>query len=175
MASEKKWAFVPIHKRYQRDHFDCGYLALNDYIKKYAKQNHEKGIAKTFVAIDDSSSLRVDGFYTLSASTIEFESLPDTSQKGIPAYPVPAILIGKLAVDTTAKGQGLGTALLVDALLRSVKASQDVAVFAVRVDAIDSTARDFYLKYEFIPFQDHPLSLFLPIKTIIEEFSTDLP
>jgi predicted GNAT family N-acyltransferase len=171
MASEKKWNFVPIHKKYQRDHFDCGYPALDDYIKKYAKQNHEKGIAKTFVAIEDSTSLKVDGFYTLSASTIEFESLPDASQKGLPAYPIPAILIGKLAVDSAAKGQGLGTELLVDALLRAVKASQDVAVFAVRVDAIDSTARDFYLKYEFIPFQDQPLSLFLPIKTIIREFS----
>jgi ribosomal protein S18 acetylase RimI-like enzyme len=171
MASEKKWNFVPIHKKYQRDHFDCGYLALEDYIKKYAKQNHEKRIAKTFVAIDDSSSLRVDGFYTLSASTIEFESLPDTSQKGLPVYPIPAILIGKLAVDGAAKGQGLGTELLVDAMLRAVKASQDVAVFAVRVDAIDSTARNFYLKYEFIPFQDHPLSLFLPIKTIAKGFS----
>jgi predicted GNAT family N-acyltransferase len=115
--------------------------------------------------------LKVDGFYTLSASTIEFESLPDTSQKGLPAYPIPAILIGKLAVDSAAKGQGLGTELLVDALLRAVKASQDVAVFAVRVDAIDSTARDFYLKYEFIPFQDQSLSLFLPVKTIIREFS----
>jgi predicted GNAT family N-acyltransferase len=171
MASEKKWNFVPIHKKYQRDHFNCGYPALDDYIKKYAKQNHEKGIAKTFVAIEDSTSLKVDGFYTLSASTIEFESLPDTSQKGLPAYPIPAILIGKLAVDSAAKGQGLGTELLVDALLRAVKASQDVAVFAVRVDAIDSTARDFYLKYEFIPFQDQPLSLFLPVKTIIREFS----
>jgi ribosomal protein S18 acetylase RimI-like enzyme len=170
MASEKKWAFVPIHKKYQRDHFDCGYPVLDDYIKKYAKQNHEKGIAKTFVAIDDSSSLKVDGFYNLSASTIEFESLPDSSQKGLPAYPIPAILIGKLAVDSGAKDQGLGTELLVDALLRAVKASQNVAVFAVRVDAIDSTARDFYLKYEFITFQDQPLSLFLPIKTIIKEF-----
>jgi predicted GNAT family N-acyltransferase len=171
MASEKKWNFVPIHKKYQRDHFDCGYPALDDYIKKYAKQNHEKGIAKTFVAIEDSTSLKVDGFYTLSASTIEFESLPDISRKGLPAYPIPAILIGKLAVDSAAKGQGLGTELLVDALLRAVKASQDVAVFAVRVDAIDSTARDFYLKYEFIPFQDQPLSLFLPIKTIVREFA----
>jgi predicted GNAT family N-acyltransferase len=172
MAAEKKWNFVPIHKKYQREHFDCGYPVLDDYIKKYAKQNHEKGIAKTFVAIDDSSSLQVDGFYTLSASTIEFESLSESAQKGLPAYPIPAILIGKLAVDSAAKGQGLGTELLVDALLRAVKAAQDVAVFAVRVDALNSNARDFYLKYEFIPFQDQPLSLFLPIKTIIKEFST---
>jgi GNAT superfamily N-acetyltransferase len=171
MESEKRWSFVPIHKKYQRDHFDCGYPVLDNYLKKYAKQNHEKGIAKTFIAINESSSLRVDGFYTVSASTIEFESLPDFSQKGLPAYPVPAILIGKLAVDKSVKGQGLGTELLVDALLRAVKAAQEIAIFAVRVDAIDLTARNFYLKYEFIPFQDRPLSLFLPIKTIIKEFS----
>lgn len=176
MASEKKWAFVPIQKKHQRDHFDCGYPILDDYLKKYAKQNHEKGIAKTFVAIDESSSsLKVDGFYTVSASTIEFESLPDSSKKGLPAYPIPAILIGKLAVNSAAKGQGLGTELLVDALLRAAKASLEVAVFAVRVDAIDSTARDFYLKYEFIPFHDQPLSLFLPIKSIVKEFSIDPP
>jgi GNAT superfamily N-acetyltransferase len=170
MAAEKKWAFVPIHKKYQRDHFDCGHRILDDYLKKYAKQNHERGIAKTFVAIDDSLSLKVHGFCTLSASTIEFESLPNSSQKGLPAYPIPAILIGKLAVDGAARGQGLGTELLVDALIRAVKASLEVAVFAVRVDAIDATARNFYLKYEFMPFQDQPLSLFLPIKTIIKEF-----
>ena len=88
MASEKKWNFVPIHKRYQRDNFNCGNAVLDDYIKKYAKQNHEKGIAKTFVVIEDNLSLKVDGFYTLSATTIEFESLSDTAQKGLPAYPI---------------------------------------------------------------------------------------
>ncbi len=174
MTSEKRWSFVPINKKYQREHFDCGYPTLNDYIKKYAKQNHEKGIAKTFVALEESASLQVDGFYTLSASTIEFDSLPDFSQKCLPAYPIPAILVGKLAIDNNAKGQGLGTELLIDALLRSAKAAQDVAAFAVKVDAIDSTVRDFYLKYEFIPFQDQPLSLFLPIKTIVKEFSGNL-
>jgi GNAT superfamily N-acetyltransferase len=170
MNSKRKWTFVPIHKKYQREHFDCGYPSLDDYLKKYAKQNHDKGIAKTFVAIDDPLSLRVAGFYTVSASTIEFESLPEALRKGLPAYPIPAILIGKLAVDRSAQGQGLGTGLLIDALLRAVKAAQDVAVFAVRVDAIDSIAKDFYLKYEFIPFQDRPLSLFLPLKTIVQEF-----
>ena len=169
-SPEKRWDFLSIDKKYKRDHFDCGNPALDDYLKKYARQNHEGGIAKTFVAIDRSDSFNIDGFYTVSASDIEFDSLPESTRKKIPAYPIPVILIGKLAVDKSAQGKGLGGELLVDALLRSAKIAQEIGVFAVRVDAIDLKAKEFYLKYEFIPLQDKPLTLFLPIKTIIREF-----
>jgi predicted GNAT family N-acyltransferase len=79
-------------------------------------------------------------------------------------------LIGKLAVDNAMKGRGLGGELLVDAIFRAVKAAQEVGVFAVRVDAIDLKAKEFYLKYEFIPFEDSSRSLFLPIETISREY-----
>lgn len=167
---KKRWNFVPIDQKYQREFFDCGYPVLNNYLKKYARQNHEKGIAKTFVAISPSNSLRIEGYYTVSASVIEFASRPESYQKGMPTYPIPVILIGKLAVDNSVQGQGLGGELLVDAILRAVKASQEIGIFGVRVDAIDLKAKAFYLKYEFIPFQEQPLSLFLPIKTILREF-----
>ena len=68
------------------------------------------------------------------------------------------------------QGQGLGKELLVNALLRAVRASQEIAIYAVRVDAIDLTAKEFYLKHEFIPFQDNERSLFLPIETILKGF-----
>ncbi len=97
--SEKRWDFVPIKKQHQREFFDCGYPVLNDYLKKYARQNHEKGIAKTYVAIPQTKSLKIEGYYTVNASVIEYESLPQSYQKGIPTYPIPAILIGKLAAD----------------------------------------------------------------------------
>ncbi|WP_413173561.1 GNAT family N-acetyltransferase [Anabaena azotica] len=169
--SEGRWNFLPIEKKYKKDSFDCGYQVLNDYLKKYARQNHQKGIAKTFVAVRESGSMKVDGYYTLNASIIEYESLPESYQKRIPAYPIPATLIGKLAVDNTAKGQGLGGELLADALYRIVRAAQEIGIFAVRVDAIDLQAREFYLKHEFIPFLDRELSLFLPIETIAKEFN----
>jgi ribosomal protein S18 acetylase RimI-like enzyme len=169
--NEPRWDFVPIEKKYQRDTFDCGYPILNEYLKKYARQNHNKGIAKTFVAIPISGSLKVDGYYTVSASIIEYESLPLSYQNKMPAYPIPAALIGKLAVDNSIKGRGLGEELLVNALLRAVRVSQEIAIYAVRVDAIDERAKEFYLKYEFIPFQDRQLSLFLPLETIAREFS----
>ncbi|MEH2262467.1 GNAT family N-acetyltransferase [Nostoc sp.] len=169
--SEARWNFVPIEKNHQRDSFDCSYAILNDYLKKYARQNHNKGIAKTFVAIPASGSLKIDGYYTVSANVIEYESLPEYYHRGMPAYPIPAMLIGRLAVDNSIKGQGLGGELLADAFYRAVRASQEIGMYAVRVDAIDLQAKEFYLKYEFIPFQDNELSLFLPMATIIREFS----
>ena len=165
------WNFLSIAKNHQRASFDCGYPILNEYLKRYARQNHNKGTAKTIVAISASGGLKIDGYYTVSSSVIEFESLPDSYQRRMPAYPIPAVLIGKLAVDNSVKGRGLGRDLLVDALARTVRASQEIGIFAVRVDAIDLQAKEFYLKHEFIPFQDRELSLFLPIETIIEEFS----
>jgi GNAT superfamily N-acetyltransferase len=169
-SPEQRWDFLLIDKKYSRDHFDCGNPVLDDYLKRYARQNHDGGIAKTFVAINRSNLSKIDGFYTVSASDIEFESLPELTRKNIPAYPIPTILIGKLAVDKSAQGQGLGRELIVDALLRSVKIAQEIGIFAVRVDAIDLKAKEFYLKYGFIPLQDKPLALFLPIKTIAREF-----
>ena len=73
-------------------------------------------------------------------------------------------------MDISCQGEGLGTELLVDALLRIVRASSQIGIYAVRVDAIDERVKQFYLKYEFIPFEDNPLSLFLPIKTVKQEF-----
>ncbi len=166
---QPRWNFEPISKEHQRKNFDCGYPSLNQYLKKYARQNHQKGIAKAFVATRPDLPLKVDGYYTISSSVIEFASFTEYYQQRMPKYPIPAALIGRLAVDNSAKGQGLGTELLVDALLRIIKVSQDIGVFAVRVDAINDSAKAFYLKHEFIPFQEQPLSLFLPLETISQE------
>lgn len=171
-SSEPKWNFLPIEKGYQKESFDCGYGVLNEYLKKYARQNHQKEIAKTFVGLPASGGLKVYGYYTLSASIIEYESFPESYQRKMLAYPIPATLIGKLAVDNAVKGQGLGGELLADALYRIVRAAQEIGIFAVRVDAIDLQAKEFYLKHEFIPFQDKELSLFLPLESIAREFDS---
>ena len=164
------WIFVPLEKKHDRSLFDCGNKELNNYLKHYAIQNDKLGINKTFVAVRSDTPVVIDGYYTISSSAIDFQSLPKENKRKLPAYPVPAALIGRLAVDVSCQGEGLGTELLINALFRIVRASSEIGIYAVRVDAIDERARQFYLKHEFISFQDSPLSLFLPIKTVKQEF-----
>ena len=164
------WKFIPLEKKHNRKDFDCGNRELNEYLKRYARQNDKSGINKTFIAFKSDTSVIIDGYYTISSSTIDFQSLPEEKRRKLPAYPIPAALIGRLAVDISCQGEGLGTELLVNALSRIVRASSEIGIYAVRVDAIDDLAKQFYLKHEFIPFEDSSLSLFLPIKTIKREF-----
>ena len=170
MTNDTIWDFVPIQKKHNRQKFDCGNQELNQYLSRYARQNDTKGINKAFVATRTDTPLIINGYYTISSSTVDFSSLPEDYQQRIPNYPIPAALIGRLAVDISCQGKGLGRELLVNALSRIVRASKEIGIYAVRVDAIDDKAKQFYLKYEFISFEDSPLSLFLPLKTIKQEF-----
>ena len=148
----------------RREDFDCGVEALNVYLSRYARQNHEKNIARTFVAVDSDN--RVFGYYSLASASIEFESLPDDYAKRLPKYPVPAARIARLAVDRTLQGQGLGTRLLVDALKRILTVSADIGIKVVLVDAKNEAARQFYRHYGFVELRDAPLTLFLPLDTV---------
>ena len=106
--SNNYWIFVPLEKKHDRSLFDCGNAELNNYLKRYARQNDKLGINKTFVAINPDTPVVVDGYYTISSSAIDFQSLPEENKKKLPAYPVPSALIGKLAVDIPCQGEGLG-------------------------------------------------------------------
>lgn len=165
-----EWIFCPIDGSVEKDAFDCGIPELNEYLKKYARQNDKNGIAKTLVAIPKQENMIVAGYYSVSMSQIQRDSLPESQSKGLPRYPVPAMLIGKIAVDKSMQGRGLGEELLVDALKRATRLATEVGIFAVRVDALNDKAKSFYLKYGFIPFQDQERSLFLPMKTILKTF-----
>ena len=160
-----RWKIAPLDDSHDRTRFDCGQPRLNEYLQRYATQNIKKGYAMTFVATPLESKAVV-GYYSASASSIEFANLPEVVRKGLPKYPAPAMLIGQLAVDREIQGQGLGEVLLMHALSRAVRVASEMAIFAVRVDASDEPARNFYLRYGFVPLQDAPLSLLLPIKTI---------
>lgn len=143
--------------------FDCGVEELNTYLKRFAKKNDKLGIGRTYILLNKARAL---GFYTVSMAQIEFKAIPKPSQGKLPRYPIPAARIGRLAIDLSTRGQGLGEFLLMDALTRCLRVSEEIAVFAVIVDAKNSQAKDFYLKYGFIPLEDDELSLFLPIETI---------
>lgn len=149
----------------RREDFDCGVEALNDYLQRYARQNHIKNIARTFVALDHDN--RVLGYYSLASASIEFTSLPADYAKRLPKYPVPAARIARLAVDRTRQGQGIGARLLVDALKRILAASTDIGIKVVLVEAKNETARAFYHHYGFMELQDAPMTLFLLMDIII--------
>lgn len=157
------WIFLPLDGSVNRDKFDCGNSDLNDYLKKYARQNHRKGIATTFIAIPETENRSVAGYYSVSMAEIKRESLPETYRKGLPRYPLPAMKIGKLAVDKTMQGK----VLLMECFKKAVRLSSEVGIFAIAVDAWDEEAKAFYLKYGLISLEDNPLSLFIPMKTIL--------
>jgi GNAT superfamily N-acetyltransferase len=155
---------LALEARHDRSTFSCGKLALDDYIRKYALQNQQRGYGKTYVAIRDRS-LIVEGFFTLSMSSVAVENLPESLRKRCPRYPMPVGLLAQLAVDRGSQGQGLGELLLFEATQRFIVASEIVAARAIVVKAIDEEAARFYAKYGFLPLQNLPGHLYLPMET----------
>lgn len=130
--------------------FRCGEAALDEYLHRYAKQDIKRGVVRVFVATPADRASEVAGFYTLSAASVAAEQLPESLRKKLPRYPVPAALLGRLAVSEAAQGQGLGSILLADACKRVAAASQTLAVAAIIVDAKSPAAATFYRHFGFV-------------------------
>ena len=157
---------VPIQllgAQHRREGFDCGEAELNEFLVRQAGQQQRRGFGKTYVALADDG-ITVSGFVTLSAGQIATASLPDQSR--LPRYPAPMLRIGRLAVNLSHQGQGVGQDLLAFALQLAVEFSGRVGLYAVVVDAKHDKARAFYAKLGFIACVDNPLCLYLPIATI---------
>lgn len=160
------WEVVPLDsKAHERTDFSCGVPGLDRYIREHASQDVKRDVARVFAAVQTGSPA-VCGYYSLSATSFQRGSLPDDQAKRLPRYPVPAALLGRLAVDSGVKGLGLGAFLLMDALNRVLLATQTLAVHALIVDAKDADAVAFYRKYGFVPFTGEKQRLFLPMATI---------
>lgn len=160
----------PLTKAHDRKSFNCGHEDLNRYLREQARQDAEKRVAAPFVLTQPGNS-NVLGFYTLSSSIIPVEELPPDLMKRLPRYgQLPVTLLGRLAVDRSAGGQGVGEFLLVDALRRSLEAAQQIAAMAVIVDAKNEQAENFYRHFDFQPFQQTPLRLFLSMAEIAKLF-----
>lgn len=161
----------PLTKSHERKSFDCGHEDLNRYLRKQARQDAEKRVAASFV-LTQPGDPKVLGFYTLSSSIIPLDELPPHLMKRLPRYgQLPVTLLGRLAVDRSAGGQGVGEFLLIDALRRSLEAAQQIAAMAVIVDAKNERAESFYRHFDFHPFQQTPLRLFLPMVQIAKLFA----
>lgn len=148
---------------HDRSRFDCGTPALNRYLAEQASQDMRRRVASCFVARDDAG--RIAGYYTLAAASVPLTELPATATKKLPRYrAVPTVRMGRLAVDLSFKGQGLGGALLADALARCMRS--EIAAYALLVDAKDEQASTFYQHHGFIPLPEASLTLFLPLASV---------
>ena len=162
------WDEKPVAKFHDRASFDCDDVDLNVYLQRYARQNHDSGGAKCFIAALTITPSRILGFYTLSPASIEYRRTPALAKKGLPRYDVPVFRLGRLAVDKEFQGRGLGGALLLRAADRSIRVAAEVGGVALLIDAKDERAAQWYASYGAVPLLDAPLSLVLPFGIAVD-------
>jgi GNAT superfamily N-acetyltransferase len=166
------WREEPIGRHHDRKTFDCGSSDLNAYLDRYARQNHESGGAKTFVAVAPGERTRVLGFYSISPGAIEFARVPAKLTKKLGRYEVPVFRLARLAVDRSAQGRGLGGELLLAAGERALAVAEAVGGVALAIDAKDSRAARWYARFGALALLDDPLKLILPLVTIANAINT---
>ena len=161
---------TPLGKQHDRKTSDCGEASLNQYLNRFANQDIRRRVNRVFVACPPGKPRLVIGYYSLSAGSLAAADLPERFRHRLPRYPVPIVLLGRLAVDKSRQGQGLGAILIADALQRIALASQVMAVYAVVVDALNDRAAEFYQQFGFIPMPSQPLKLFMPMESVATLF-----
>jgi GNAT superfamily N-acetyltransferase len=142
--------------------FDSGESSLNEWLKKRALKNHMSGASRCFVLC---AGANVIGYYSLSAGAISHETAPKSMRRNMPS-PLPVLLLGRLAVDKRYHNQGIGQALLRDAMLRAVNVAGDAGVFALLVHALSDQAKQFYLSRGFVESPLQPMTVIMTIETI---------
>ena len=164
MATAGLSAVELLSKSHNFSDFDCGtHVSLNLWLKKYALQNQANESARTYVVHRAS---QVVGYYSISAGSVAKASATARVAQGLANHPVPIALLGRLAVHRSEQGQGLGKALLKDALVRIERAADILGIRAVLVHAIDAEARAFYQRFDFEPCPDDELHLMLLMKDL---------
>lgn len=153
----------PLSSTHNCKGFDCGTLALNEWLATMASQQQKKNIARTFVLVDVSAPNIILGFYTLAVSEISRDGLPNPTK--LPNR-VPVVRLGRFAIQESQQGKGFGEFLLFNALERVADISLNAGIAAIVVDAKDTKAADYYRRYDFTPSPDNPLQLFLPTKRL---------
>ena len=156
----------PLQRDHDRSRFHCGEPALDEYLARFARQNHESGVTRTFVAVRDAEPSVVLGYYSLTVGALDKKNLPLTAAKRLPSFPLPIARLARLAVDRDMQGKGLGEDLLLDALTRCLRIAEDVGIIAVVIDAKHDRAKAFYARYEFEALPDQPLTLWLALPAL---------
>ena len=162
------WREQPIAREHHRSGFDCGSPELNNYLGRYARQNHESGGAKTFVFTPWDEPSRIAGYYSISPGSIAFARVPSAVTRKLGRYEVPIFRLGRLAVGIDMQGRGVGAALLFAAGRRAIAVAAEIGGVALAIDAKNVDAARWYARFGAIALIDEPLSLILPLATIAE-------
>lgn len=159
----------PLGSGHERGAFDCGDEALNRYLKQQARQDQDRHANVCWVLPDSEHRNTIRGYYTLSAYSVRLADLPQDMIKRLPRYPdVPAALLGRLAFDRTAQGQGLGEHLMLDAMSKVLTHSLALGTAVLVVDAKHEKSAAYYRSHGFIAFPSAPLRLFMHLNTIAQ-------
>lgn len=142
--------------------FDCGHAELGDWLRRRARANEDAQGSRCFVVCED---MRVIGYYALAAGSVQRAQASGAVRRNMPE-PIPAIVLGRLAVDSAWQGRGLGADLLQDAVLRALRASREIGARVLLCHAIDAKAKTFYLRYGFVESIFDPLTLMLDLKKV---------
>jgi GNAT superfamily N-acetyltransferase len=161
----------PINADHDLSAFDSGKQVLDDWLRERARQNEISGASRTFVVGENG---RVVGYYCLASASVDHRQAPGKIRRNMP-NPIPAMLMGRLAVDKSRQGEGLGKALLKDAILRTLKAAEISGMKALLVHALDQTAAGFYLQNRFVASPVDPLILLLQLDTARKAFIAAKP
>jgi GNAT superfamily N-acetyltransferase len=153
----------PINATHVVRDFDCGKIALNNWLQVRALSNHKNGFTAVMVV---QRELRVVGFFGLAPTSAPPPIFPRSLKTGQPPDPIPCLLLGQLAVDRSCAGQGLGSVLLKHAYIRTVAAAKLVGGRALLVNAIDDEAADYWRRKGFKPTHENPKILFQSMKDI---------
>ena len=160
------WHEEAISKRHDRESFDCGDEALNEFLHRFARKSHERGGAKTFLAVDDADKKTILGFYSLSPTSVDYARTPEIVKRGLARHDVPGFRLARLAVDHRFQGHGIGGQLLLAAGRRCLLAATEVGGVMLVIDAKNERVAAWYGSYAAVPLRDAPRSLVLPLATI---------
>lgn len=151
----------PLGAQHRLDEFDCGKPALNDWLLRHARQAQGSGSAKTFVAAGEDA--QVTGYFSLTVGQVDTLDAPDRIRKGMGQYPVPVVILARLAVSRVHHGQGIGVGLLQDAIRRTLIIAEQAGVRAMLAHPIDDDAARFYMRFGFVasPLREQQLLLLL--------------
>lgn len=168
MSGRIVWREEAINRRHDRKNFQCGSEELDEYLRRYARQNHESGGAKTFVAVSLDDAAGILGYYTISPGAIEFTKVPSAITRRLGRYEVPVFRLARLAINRSNQGNGLGSDLLLTAGRRALSVAAEIGGVALAIDAKSARAAQWYARFGAARLLDDPLKLVLPLATIAD-------